>query len=411
MQLKSLYPYVEKYMKKYGIDKNMKSLYKNTNLNFRFHVVDRNELKNISTKTYEFGRTEKLSLPHVSENINCDEFPQVWDISTNHTFERPFIAKLESGRIMNNTGWATTDKYHIILDSDKSIEHRIRRETGMVESVMLEIKSNINNGIDEYDLMNAVPFTSINRPTGFTNYYVWVTDYLTKLQSISYYSQISGKEPKIIIPDNSPGWVLDSLKTLGYGDQIVIWEPSNQLHVKNLIVPSVRRNESLYGDGQKTRYKKPLPPSACTNLRANALEQIKRRDDHFSSNVFISRDDANKRQLKNRDEIMDKLSTKGFVSYTLSDMSFSEQVLLFNQADKIVGVHGAGLVNLVFAEECEVTEIMGDIFIPTYYTLSKTLGHNYQVVSGESLGDPKWSIRHQDIVIDPNKLTQNIGSH
>ena len=42
------------------------------------------------------------------------------------------------------------------------------------------------------------------------------------------------------------------------------------------------------------------------------------------------------------------ISLEGFESITLSEYSFIDQVKIFNQAETVVGLHGAGFANLIF---------------------------------------------------------------
>ena len=120
--------------------------------------------------------------------------------------------------------------------------------------------------------------------------------------------------------------------------------------------------------------------------------------------MFISRGDADRRRLTNHDAVRDRLQSQGFREYELTKLSFPEQVALFVGVEEIVGVHGAGLANMAFATDCTVTEITGDAFKPTYYLMATILGHDYQLVSGDSVDNLDISPLHQDIAVDPNVL-------
>jgi len=72
----------------------------------------------------------------------------------------------------------------------------------------------------------------------------------------------------------------------------------------------------------------------------------------FDSNkkIFIDRTDSSSKhcQFKNEKEVSNYLIKKGFVKYQLTKLTFLETVYLFNNAEIIVGAHGAALVNLIF---------------------------------------------------------------
>jgi capsular polysaccharide biosynthesis protein len=67
-------------------------------------------------------------------------------------------------------------------------------------------------------------------------------------------------------------------------------------------------------------------------------------------------------------------------------MSFKEQMVLFRDAELIIGPHGAGLTNMVWSTDTKVIEIFGSIFKPLYGVLADQIGHEYTYISGESLG-------------------------
>jgi capsular polysaccharide biosynthesis protein len=81
----------------------------------------------------------------------------------------------------------------------------------------------------------------------------------------------------------------------------------------------------------------------------------------------------------NEDELMSLLAPLGFKSYCLEDLSFSEQVKLFACAKTIVGTHGSGLTNMVWADPgARIIELMPENRLHSdYFQLSRALGHSY----------------------------------
>ena len=71
--------------------------------------------------------------------------------------------------------------------------------------------------------------------------------------------------------------------------------------------------------------------------------------------IYIDRDLKNSQQsdqriIENEKEVKKFLLSHNFVTIQLHNMRFSEQVDLFNNAECIVGLHGAGFVNSVFSK-------------------------------------------------------------
>ncbi|MDO7834660.1 glycosyltransferase 61 family protein [Sphingobium sp. HBC34] len=65
--------------------------------------------------------------------------------------------------------------------------------------------------------------------------------------------------------------------------------------------------------------------------------------------VYVSRTDAHRRPLRNEIALQAALAERGFAICVLSQMPLWEQAALFHGAELIVGPHGAGLANMVFA--------------------------------------------------------------
>jgi len=65
--------------------------------------------------------------------------------------------------------------------------------------------------------------------------------------------------------------------------------------------------------------------------------------------IYISRGRTKIRNCVNENQFMPQLERLGFQRYYLETMSVREQIELFQQADVIMGPHGAGLANMVFA--------------------------------------------------------------
>ena len=80
-------------------------------------------------------------------------------------------------------------------------------------------------------------------------------------------------------------------------------------------------------------------------------------------------------------ELAKELATKhGFRIFDAGEISWLEQIIIFSQADVVVGVHGGALANLAFCSQgTRVLEIMPLTRIVTCFaSLSQTLGLKYQ---------------------------------
>lgn len=229
-----------------------------------------------------------------------------------------------------------------------------------------------------------------------TNYYHWFMQSLIKIEGLEYYQEQTGIKPVLIIPSNLPRWKIESLKLLGYEpDDCIQWNRP-RMKVERLIVPSFRHGP----DGL-------MSATACRWLRqriVSNLPDVESKQFSFSSRIFISRPKTVGRYIINEDDVLEALIPFGFVAYTLENLSFSDQVRLFSQAEIVVSAHGAGLTNMIFAQNLIVIELFGSFGIPTLFLLAKALGFQYGCLLSDQNGRNQYSEKFNGIMADIDKF-------
>jgi Glycosyltransferase 61 len=105
--------------------------------------------------------------------------------------------------------------------------------------------------------------------------------------------------------------------------------------------------------------------------------------------LFVARNHAAVRHLVNQDEIGELLRQRfGFATVDPSVMSLESQRFAFRDARVIVGPHGAGLVNAMFAARPRLlVELYHSTQQQFYGALAHALGADYLPVRGESTGE------------------------
>ncbi|WP_431857408.1 glycosyltransferase family 61 protein [Azospirillum sp.] len=108
-----------------------------------------------------------------------------------------------------------------------------------------------------------------------------------------------------------------------------------------------------------------------------------------SRRILVLRRDAGRRRLLNEDEVARWAAARGFEAVSLSGMGFLEQIRLFRQARIVLGAHGAGLTNLVWAQPggCALVEMAPDApSLNHFERLAARMALPYRrVVSGRTL--------------------------
>lgn len=364
-------------------------------------IATRETLRNsdqISVDTYGEPDVSTFETPETPSRI-----PKTLE-STLGTIEwdRPFVAVVPNGKLIGYTGLGYSDADGVILETaiaQRRILERDLRKHPLSVARILAHENGFGTGPDpEPDYEEVCPLVNL-----YSNYYHWVQNTLTRLEGVRRYEARTGRKPKLLIRNDPPSWVLESLEVMGFDDDRVVEWGRKRGTAERLVVPSLRRLEFQYparahshvGTGYRSLA---APPNACEWLRDVATENVatERFETGSTDRVYISRADAHRRRVRNEDEVMDLLEEYGFERYVLSDLSFPEQVALFDSADAIVAPHGAGLVNMIFASDCRVVELAPDPLRPTFFMLAETMGFDYSFLHCESDG--------RDITVDTAEL-------
>jgi hypothetical protein len=110
-----------------------------------------------------------------------------------------------------------------------------------------------------------------------------------------------------------------------------------------------------------------------------------------SRRLFVSRQDSNRRCLRNEVDLLGRLEKLGFEKVVLDGLSLVSQANLFAQATDVIGMHGAGLSNFI---HCQEGTHLVEIFPPGYahgfyqYICGIKEGKYSPVYSGKVMGNP-----------------------
>jgi hypothetical protein len=394
-----------------GIHTTLKSLYRRSSPGYYLPFIDRSELRERADRCYHFGGVESVSIARYDAPAGVRTLGSPENLAGTYHFEQPYVAEVHGARILPEMGVAATPDGTIILETANSYANRISgffQYRPRYSARLLYQQWHHREPSDSFDIETAVslvrtPNEDGGRKTGFSQ---WLTGYLTRLAGISHYAAETGRQPTIILEENPHSWMVESLALFGFGDDIVYWDPDEELTVERLVVPSVRRIEQATPTCD-TEIK--IPSSQAGEwLRREATRRTRDLQGRFPSRIYLSRADAQHRKVANREEILDVLEPLGYEAYELATLPVREQVALFTSVDSVVAPHGAGLANMFFASDCTVTELVGDVLKPTYYLMAQSLGHSHQYVAGTTVEHPDLPLIHSDVRIDPDELLDTL---
>jgi hypothetical protein len=344
------------------------------------HVVSyrdlrrRNEVgcwKFSADRTFEF--TEPTFSNHTPEEISR--------LIGSHTIHRPYVLEVPDVTLVGNQGMKRTpDGSFIVYDFDRPA----------TEQAQLELAYDIVDGLS----MGTVP---LGRGTGdieqvglavplinrwARNYSHWTEECLAQIEGIRHYETETGERPTLLIPADSPSFVGESLEYFGFDSTDYREMTAERVQVDRLVLPSIRR----FWSSTSTDYVR--DPYAIQWIREQVFEGLPAFDvDEYPSKILISREqDARERRMTNWGAVESALADRGFETVVLTELDFVEQKKLFHGAETIVGAHGAGMTELIYASDTAVVELFGSYVVPPYYEMAQAVGHRYCFLQCESRG-------------------------
>jgi Glycosyltransferase 61 len=201
-------------------------------------------------------------------------------------------------------------------------------------------------------------------------HYHWLFDLLPRLLFVERFDRL--RRLPLIVQRGITQTQRESLPILGIRPDRVIEFNGNHWQVEQLyyIQPGACDNPtSLNAQWLRDRF----APQSITRLRR----------------LYVSREDATTRRIVNEADLVNELLPYGFEVVTLGGMSFADQVQLFSGAEMIVGPHGAGFRNTVFARPgATIIEFFSPSYINgCYWALANACGHRYGFTIGTQRGE------------------------
>ena len=302
---------------------------------------------------------------------------------------RPFVVNAGEGRVLTTTG-AGLNAAGDIIDETVSRPEEVTHKTAVTlwrhlyfdgPRLVYDIVNRRTNAVDERATHTGAVTPMIPR---YRNYFHWTIECLPRLRAIRAFEKKTATDVSLLVPNDASGWMMESLALAGVDDDSI--QPANATVYKasELVVPSF-----------------PEPTTDdCRWLRNAVLKNSSDVSIETGSNIYISRANATERRVLNEDAVKDTLRGYGFRSYRLEELSVAEQAVLFNDADIVLGAHGAGLSNLIYCEDAAVIELFGKKVKPNYAALADTVGIEYRSMNCTPSG--------VDLIVDTDSLAETV---
>lgn len=195
------------------------------------------------------------------------------------------------------------------------------------------------------------------------NYFHWTLDYLTK---IIWARRILGSHQHFnalyITSKKTFSYQHDSLMSLGLTREAIkpCFYFGRLMHVKAADLLLIQERYDIQTINPEV-HNNTLHPSIVNELASEVIRNLHLRlqppKDRSPNRIYISRSNAPNRRLINEQEVIDYLARYNFKTVKLERLTFREQVEIFASSSIVIGVHGAGLTNIIYTQKCCVLEL------------------------------------------------------
>ena len=205
-------------------------------------------------------------------------------------------------------------------------------------------------------------------------FYHFINEMLPKIIRIAEY------DPTIpIITFYNTTFIKGLLESAGITNPIIEYDARQPCHIKNAIH---------------------ITDTASGNPTPSDIELIRKRmqiqDTGVRDTIILIYRKESKRSIQNFFELRDALKTRfPQQKWAVFDaMPLDHTIRLFQRAKIIIGAHGAGLSNMVFAPKgTPIIELSpADMFNACFWHLSWILGNNHTFIASETAGPPTYRL-------------------
>ncbi len=252
--------------------------------------------------------------------------------------------------------------------------------------------------------LNGTVLSLLTGGAGNHNYWHWLYDVLPRLALCGSFIDLI-KINFILLPDIKKKFQMETLEMLNIPKQkLISSEFFRHISCNELIItdhPYVFNNDA-------SNEIQNIPTWIFEWLRKNFIS--KPDDNHQKINlpkkIYIDRSDSssnvkNMRKITNEDQIKEFLKQKGFESVALGNIDFKHQVQLFNNAEIIVGLHGAAFGSLCFCKpKTKVIEIKSTTDGKIMENIAINNGLSYRAIKCEAVKYKIAQLGHINVSID-----------
>ena len=345
-----------------------------------------------------YGKIKYKNNVITSKNITKKKIENI--ISDINSSKSYFSYKIENGRV-----YTDYVEHVAIIDGNTLVN----------EASYQQISGELKDAKENIVLTKGTPrikkriegrvFSLVQGASGNNNYFHWIFDILPKIKLCSEHYLL--KEIDFFYISNLQNFQKQTLSILNIEeDKILNSDLYRHIQASELIVV----DHPWYHKGFILDQVEFLPSWIIHWLKDVYLKYAKKFDNN--EKIYIDRTESkfNHCQIQNDNEIFNFLKEQGFSKYKVGELSFFEQIYLFNNAKIIIGAHGAAFTNLAFCKpNTKIIEIRPSTQSNNNYKRISQIGNlNYRLIKTKELDENQK--KFGDIYLSIKKLEHCIKS-
>jgi len=199
--------------------------------------------------------------------------------------------------------------------------------------------------------LNGKVLSLLTGGAGNDNYWHWIFDVLPRFELCSRVYDLK-KIDFFLLPSLEKRFQRETLDLLG----IPLKKCISSRFFRHISSPEIIVTDHPYVITNDASYDiQNIPTWIFSWLKEKYINKESIGSKIFSKRIYIDRSDSSpntkaKRLITNENEVKDFLFNNGFESAVLGNLHFEDQVKIFNNAEIIVGLHGAGFSNISFCK-------------------------------------------------------------
>ena len=290
-------------------------------------------------------------------------------------FEREITRKLEINKKIQDVKFIKVNKNGNIFEIFKYANYFIPKDEinlFLIKRIILILK------VFLFALINHKPAHKIDEEVFIVHdvrshgYYHFINDVGQKLELLK--EKFPRKKIKIYFPGNiNFSWVKKICEIYNFSFYYHSINKNIIFNNAKLVYPV-----SLSGNPEEKLFKK-------MNRRFNKF--ITKVKSSSNKKIYISREYAKMRNVKNEKKLINFLKEKKIKNYNFEKLSLDKQLNILKNTNTIIGPHGAGLINMVWLKPgSNIIEIRGndDDWNNCYFSAASALNHNYLYITADT---------------------------